>query len=225
MVLALLGSLAAASVAMAMPGYLRSALDGLHTTVPAGWAYTLTTVRNDRAITERFDPTKSANTQWTLLGIEDRPPTADELSKYQRARSSGPGGMQANFEKGDIDPGSLTLIREDDTRAEYSATFRETSAGSDKMLGHLILRLTVHKQVPHIAAYALELKEPYSPVLGVKMNELRVEVRFSPPASDRPALPMEITSRFAGRIFFIPTGETLRLTYRDHRPPPAELSR
>jgi hypothetical protein len=208
-----------------MPDYLRIALDGLHTTMPAGWAYTLTTVRNDRSITERFDPAKSASTQWTLLGIEDRTPTADELEKYQRARSSGPGGMQANFEKGDIDPGSLTLLREDDIRAEYSGAFRETSAGSDKMLAYLILRLTVHKQAPHITAYTLELKEPYSPVLGVKMNELRVEVRFSAPASGRPALPLEITSRFAGRIFFIPTGETLRLTYRDHGPPPAELSR
>jgi hypothetical protein len=208
-----------------MPDYLRTALDGLHTTVPAGWAYTLTTVRNDRSITERFEPAKPAATQWTLLDIEDRTPTADEMEKYQRARSSGPGGMQANFEKNDIDPGSLTLLREDDIRAEYSATFRETSTGSDKMLGHLILRLTVEKQVPHVAAYALELKEPYSPVLGVKMNELRVEVRFSAPAPDRPALPIEITSRFAGRIFFIPTGETLRLTYRDYRPPTDELSR
>jgi hypothetical protein len=208
-----------------MPDYVRSALDTFNPGIPAGWAYTLTTVRNERAVTERFEPAKPAGTQWTLLEIEGRTPTADDTAKYRRARSSGPGGMQSNFEKNDIDPGSLVLIREDNARAEYSAAFRETSTGPDKMLGHLTLRLIVDKQVPHIAAYTLELKEPYSPVLGVKMNQLQVEARFSSPTADRPSLLLEMTSRFAGRIFFIPTGETLRLAYRDYHGPPTELSR
>jgi hypothetical protein len=214
-----------APVRAEMPAHLRTALAGFNTAMPSGWAYTLSTVRNERSIAERFDPAQPPTAQWTLLQSEGRAPTAEELEKYRRARSSAPGGNQANFEKSDIDPGSFKLVKEDAERAEFSAAFRETATGPDKMLGHLSLTLTVDKRVPHVAAYALELKEPYSPVLGVKMNTLRVEVRFSPPADGRPSLPVEMTSHFDGSIFLIPTGEVLRLTYRDHSPPLTELSR
>jgi hypothetical protein len=206
------------------PAYLRTALESFHTGVPAGWGYTLTTVRHGRALTERFDPARPVAAQWTLLETEGRPPTPDQIEKYHRARAAAPGGMQANFERADIEPGSLTLVSEDATHAEFSGGFRETSAGPDKMLGHLKLVLKVDKNVPHVSVYVLELKEPYSPVLGVKMTELRVEARFSPPTTGRPSLLNGLTSRFAGRIFFIPTGEELELTYRDHTAP-TELSR
>lgn len=207
------------------PAYLRTALAGFSTGMPAGWAYTLTTTRNERTITERFDPARPTGAHWTLLETEGRVPTTAEIEKYARARAAAPGGMQANFEKADIEPGSLVLAQEDADHAEFTGTFRETSTGPDKMLGHLSLRLRVAKRVPHVAGYVLELKEPYSPVLGVKMNTLRVEARFSPPTDDRPSLPAEMTSRFTGRIFFIATGEDLRLNYRDLTPPSKELSR
>lgn len=198
------------------PAYLRTALDKFTPGVPAGWAYTLTTVRNERAITERFDPTRPPGGQWMLLEIEGRLPTAEESEKYLRARTAGPGGMQANFEKADIEPGSLSLVQEDATQAEFAGGFRETSTGTDKMLGHLNLRLKVDKQAAYVTAYTLELREPYSPVLGVKMTDLQVEARFSAPEGSRPSLLQTMTSRFTGRIFFISTGENLQLNYRDH---------
>jgi hypothetical protein len=215
-----------ATVARAeQPAYLRTALERFSTGMPAGRAYTLTTTRNERTITERFDPARPPGAQWTLLETEGRVPTAAEIAKYTRARAAAPGGMQANFEKADIEPGSLVLVQEDADHAEFTGTFRESSTGPDKMLGHLSLRLKVAKHMPHVAAYILELKEPYSPVLSVKMLALRVEARFSPPTDTRPSLPTEMISRFTGRIFFISTGEDLRLTYRDLTPPPTELSR
>ncbi|HEX2861830.1 MAG TPA: hypothetical protein VHN79_09325, partial [Lacunisphaera sp.] len=141
-----------------MPDHLRTALDNLNTSVPSDWAYTLATVRDERAITERFEPGRPGGASWSLIEMEGRTPTRDELEKYRRARSASPGGVQANFQRHDIDPGSLALVREDADHAEYDATFRETSLGPDKMLGHLALRLTVDKRVPHVAAYVLTLK-------------------------------------------------------------------
>ncbi len=207
------------------PAYVRAALGQFSTGMPAGWAYTLTTTRNGRTVTERFDPARPAGAQWTLLETEGRAPTSGEIEKYVRARTAAPGGMQANFERADIEPGSLVLVQEDAEHAEFTSAFRESSTGPDKMLGHLSLRLKVSKNLPHVMGYTLELKEPYSPVLGVKMNTLHVEARFSPPTEDRPSLPLEMTSRFTGRIFFIPTSEDLHVSYRDVTPPATELSR
>jgi hypothetical protein len=66
-----------------------------------------------------------------------------------------------------------------------------------------------------VEKFVLELKEPYSPVLGVRMRELVVRMNFTPPAADRPSLPATNTSHFLGRIFFIGVEETLTLTYSD----------
>jgi hypothetical protein len=141
------------------------------------------------------------------------------LEKYAQSRpAAGSGGTQANFQKDDIEPGSLKLIGEDDTSARFAAEFREQSSGPDKMLGHLKVTLTVRKQPAFVAGYALELKEPYWPVLGVKMNQLRIEARFNPPSGDRPSLPASVESHFAGRILLFANEEKLRLIYSEFSP-------
>lgn len=209
-----------------LPDYLRTALAGFSPDAPANWAYTLTTTRNDLRMVERYDPARPPAARWTLLEWEGRTPTAPELEKYARSRpQADSGGTRANFKKDDIEPGSLTLLREDDTRSEWTGSFRETSTGADKMLGRLTLRLVVDKRTAHVAEYGLSLQEPYSPVLGVKMHTLDVTVRYHAPADGRPALPAAQTSRFTGRIFFFSTQEELQLTYGDYASPSLEQSR
>ena len=216
---ALLGVIcSAASGRAGMPDYLREALGKMNADVPAGWAYTLATERNHEvSTTERFDPTQPTGAQWTLLRYNDRPPAAGELDKYVRYRAANPAVVsQATFQKADVDPGSVTLVREDADRAEFTAAFRSESAGADKMLAHLALGLVVNKRLAALEKFTLDLREPYSPVLSVKMNELHVEMAFTLPAGDRPGLPAVSTSHFVGRIFFFRTEENLHVTFTDY---------
>lgn len=206
----------AATGLAAMPDYLREALGKFTAEVPPGWAYTQTTVREEQSTTERFDPARPPAGQWTLHQHNGRAPTADELAKYVKFKAaSAPPLAQAPFQKADIDPGSIELVREDAGHAEFACSFRAEATGSDKMLGHLRLILAVRKQPAFVEKFTLELRAPYSPVLGVKMNELSVQMSFSPPGPDRPSLPAESSSLFAGRIFFVPTAENLRVTYSE----------
>jgi len=212
---------ATAGAAAQTPDYAKSALAHFNPNPPARWAYTLETSRNDQSMVERFDPALPPGGQWSLLRLQGRAPTADEQEKYAQSRPAvSSGGTQANFQKDDIEPGSLKLIKEDETRATFAAAFRELSSGPDKMLEHLSVTLTVNKQPAFVEGYVLELKEPYWPVLGVKMNQLRVEARFSPPDGDRPSLPLSQESHFAGRILLIGNEENLRLIYSEFRPTP-----
>ena len=205
----------------APPPYLQEALTKFIPAVPRDWAYTVKTEAADRQTVERFDPAKPPAEQWSLLLTNGRAPTEEEQAKYFKFKAGQvPGPTEANFQKGDIEPGSFRLLREDGRRAEYLCAFREQAANSDKMLAHLSLRLTVAKQPAHVEKFALELRETYSPVLGVRMRELAVEMLFSPPEGNRPALPLRSSSHFAGRIFLIPLEENLRLTYSDFAPPP-----
>jgi hypothetical protein len=213
------GFLIAAAAARAdMPTYARAALNHFNPEVPPGWAYTLGTVRNNRDRTlARYDPARAAAERWTLLELNGRPPSDKERTQFrQAATAGGSAAPQANFTRADIDPASLQLVREDAERGEFVAAFREQSAGADKMLGHLRLRLSINRLQPHVEQYTLELKEPYSPVLGVKMRLLLVTMRFSPPAADRPSLPVSHTSRFLGRIFFIGMEENIEITFTDY---------
>ncbi len=212
----MLWPLLATVTAAAMPDYLRQALGKFSAEVPPGWAYSLTTERDGRQITERYDPSKPPAEQWILLLNAGRPPTQDELDKYAKYKASqAPGAVQATFQKGDIEPGSVELVHEDAERAEFTCSFREVSANADKMLGHLSLRLTVGKRQPHVEKFTLELRKPYSPVLGVQMRELVVTMDFAPPGDDRPSLPDRSSSHFVGRIFFVPVEENLRFSYSD----------
>lgn len=213
--------LAAAPAFAEKPAYLQEALAAFTTEVPPGWAYTLKTERDDRQSVERCDPSKPPEEQWTLLLTEGRPPTPEELVKYAKFKTGRTtGATQATFKKSDIEPGSLTLVSEDARWAEYLCAFREQSIQTDKMLGHLALRLKICKQPPHVEKYTLELREPYSPVFGVKMHELVAVMTFSPPADGRPSLPLRSTSHFRGRMLFLPVEENLRLTYSDFVPLP-----
>lgn len=208
--------LAALPAAAEIPAYLRTALASFTPGVPPGWACTITTTRNDDTLVERFDASQAPGVQWTLLQCHGRAPTGEETEKYRQSRPPGtPVGPQANFQKADIEPGSLVLVSEDDERAEFKGGFRQESTGADKMLGHLVLHLTVSKRSPYIAKYTLTLDSPYSPVLGVKMDELQVEASFAAPAAGHPSLPAAHTSRFKGRILFIPSEENLRVTFSD----------
>lgn len=199
-----------------MPDYWREALGKFSAEVPPGWAYTQTTVRGDESTTERFDPSRPPAGQWTLLLHNGQPPASAELEKYTRFKAaSAPPVTLAPFQKTDIDPGSVELQREDPERAEFICGFRAESTGADKMLGHLRLHLVVHKQPAWVEKFTLELRAPYSPVLGVKMNALAVQMSFNAPGPDRPSLPAVSTSLFSGRIFFVPTEENLRVTYAE----------
>lgn len=201
-----------------MPAHLRTALNRFVTDVPPGWAYTLTTTRNGQEMVERFDPSRPPAEQWRLITLFGREPTADEREKYLLSRpTSTGGGSHANFQRADIDPASLKLVSEDETIAVYEGEFREQATAGDKMLSHLILRLSVDKAAAYILRYTLQLKEPYWPVLGVKMNQLSVVAEFSPPHAETPSLPSAHASEFSGRMLLMRHEEKLTLKFEEFR--------
>jgi len=213
--------LVALGVRAEMPAYVRTALNTFSTEPPANWAYTLTTVRNNEArSTARFDPTRPYGQQWTLLELNGRKATPNEAEQYARARAgdTAPANSRGAFQKRDIDPASVTLVTENAERGEFHCTFRPEATGADKMLGHLELVLTIARREPHVEKAVLRLKEPYSPILGVKMRELLVQMSFTAPAGERPSLPIEQNSHFLGRLFFFGMEENLILTYSDFVP-------
>lgn len=201
--------------AAGLPAPYRTALAKLSADVPRGWAYTATTTRNGDTSTERFDPSKPHEEQWTLLARNGRTPTADEAARYRSYRvTTSTSTLRATFERGDIDSGSAELVSEDAARAVYRCKFRKDV--DDEMLNHLELTLVFRKAPLAVEKFILRLVEPFSPVLGMKMHELMVEVSVSPATAETPPLPRESRSRFHGRVlFFKSVDEDVRVSYSD----------
>ena len=227
--LALLAGLALTlGQAAQQPDYLRTALAAFNPAVPPGWAYTQITTQNKITITERYDPAKPAAEQWTLIQHNGQPPTAKELSQYLAFKAAQASSLtQTVFSPSDIEPASLELLRENAARAIYTGRFRVAATAADKMLGHLQLQLTVNKQHSQIERVTLELLAPYSPVLGVKMNELTVTMDFALATAERPSLPTARTSHFSGRIMFFGNEENVHVIYDafERTPPPTGTKR
>lgn len=204
-----------------LPAPYRAALARFSADVPRGWAYTATTTRNGETSVERFDPARPRDAQWTLLMRNGRPPTADEAARYRSYRiTTSTSTTRATFERGDIDPGSAELVREDATHAVFRCRFRQDV--DDDLLNHLELTLTFRKEPAAVEKFVLRLTEPFSPVLAMKMQELTVEMSLAAATADAPALPRESSSRFRGRVlFFKSIAEDVRVLYADFRRPEA----
>lgn len=198
-----------------LPAFFNDALAQFTSDAPRGWAYTLTTTRGDETSVERYDPSRPKGGEWTLLQRNGRAPTANEIERYLRYKaSSTPPTARATFEKGDLDRGTFTVLREDAATAEFRGRFREDL--KEPLLAHLVLDLKLAKQPPAVQAFTMRLAGPFSPALGVKMTELEVSMEFAPPTDDRPSLPRESRSRFRGRLFFFKSiEEDLRIVYSD----------
>lgn len=198
------------------PAYVREALSHFTSDSPKGWAYTLTTTKDGQTSVERYDPAQPVGAQWTLLQRDGRAPTPEESRRYTQYKTSTTQGStrSATFEKGDIDFSTMKLVREDAERAEFESRFRE---GDDKMLAHFIVKLTVAKHPAAIERFVLSLDAPFSPVIGVKMKELLVDMTFSPATAERPSLPLSSISRFRGRLLLVKSiNEDLSITYSDY---------
>lgn len=202
----------------AAPDFLRAAIGRLNPEVPPGWTCTVTTTRGDESSVERLVHPPGGSAHWTLLQRNGRPATAGEAQRHSRQRagmavSSG----RALFRRGDLDPDSAQLLREDEAGAEFRLRFRADVG--DPILSRAVLEVRVVKSAAWIESCALHLIEPFSPALGVRMNELKVSLRFSPPEGARPPLPREAVSHFRGRMFLlVPLSEDVRVAYADFAP-------
>ena len=201
--IAWLSLLLTAAVAHAeLPSQVSEALAGFTTDAPAGWAYTLTTRRGGEISVERYDPSAADGRRWTLLQHNGKSATPEEIDRYSRYRvTTNAMSPRATFRRGDINTSSLTLIGRTAEEEQYTCTFR--SDVDDPLLNRLELRLWIAVQPTRITRYSLHLLTPYSPILGMKVENLEVTVTLSPPGSDRSPLPLTSHSIFHGRFLLL----------------------
>lgn len=202
-------ALVAGALPAAEPDWLELALARLPPPDEGRLACTLAIERNGQRSVERFDPRAAPAEQWTLVERHGSPPTPAEQAAYRRQRADpATGPAPAGLKSAQIDRASLQLVRESATHATLTGGFTEEAAATDKLLARLTLTLLVRKEPAAVVSYRLDLRQPFSPVLGVRMHELEAGAEYGPDGNIRRSW-----SRFQGRIFLRRVEERVSATF------------
>jgi hypothetical protein len=195
---------------------LEAALKDFHMEGPKGWSYTQTTVAAGQKRVEHYDGGQPEFSRWSLIEQDGRPPTADELEDYMEKNSRRSRGGTAPRLTDQLDMRTLRVVDQNQERTTYRCRLKPAETG-DATGKYLEAALVLHRATRTIESFTLEATEPFSPTLGVKIQEMVTVMRYSLPQSDVPSLLQTSITRLRGTAFFFKSLDADRtVTFTDY---------
>lgn len=195
-----------------------AALKSFRAEGPPGWSFTQITEAEGQSRVERYDAAQPAFSRWTLLQQNGRAPTPDELQDYmekisRRSRAGTPPRLADQ-----LDLPTLAVLDDSTERTIYQARLKD---GEDGDATAKFLRATVvfHRPTHTIESFELASTGPFSPVLGVKIAEMKTTMVYTLPDGDRPSFLQKSTTRLRGRAFFLKSLDAdMTVSFTDYEP-------
>lgn len=195
---------------------LLAALETFRTEGPRGWSFTQTTESGDQRRVERFDPAQPEFTRWSLLELDGRAPTPDELHDYRQKVTRRSSALNAPHLTSQFDLSTLELLSSSSDRTTWRCRLKPSEAG-DTTAEHLAATIRFHSSTRTIESLEIASTAPFSPTLGVKISELKTTLTYSLPDADRPSLLLQSATRLRGRAFFFKSLDAdLTVTFSNH---------
>lgn len=180
-------------------------LDSLRSFRPEGppdWGYEQSTQGDGKARIERYDPGQPESQRWSLLSLDSRAPTAEEIRDYRSIKMQRSSLFHAPRLQEQLDPGSAKVL--EDTASLLRIRYRlRPGDASDRTSAHLTVELTWMKASRTITRVVIASFEPFSPVFGISLNRTRTELHYAEPREGRPSLPERYTIEVRGRAYWI----------------------
>lgn len=178
------------------------------------WAYTRTSVDDDRLWVARFDPSLPAADRWTVRSVDGRAPDEDEIDDYIDDIE-----LVEFLTDGAVDikdmtlPGRLTLIEE--TADHWLLSFRPNDDDED-FFDSVDGRIRIIKDGRYLESIELRNNSTIKPGLGTRIDVFLTRFTFAPINDDGPVVPRSIEVRVSGRaLLFISFDETEFIAYSD----------
>ncbi len=203
-------------VAGPTPPELTSALDAFRAEGTKGWAFTQTTVSEDRSRIERFDPLGRDSRKWTLLQQDGRAPSSDELQTYNEHKARRSSHETPPNVKDQIAPGTCEVMDETPERGVYRFQLKPGDE-DDRSAQFMRVTFTLHRPTATIEKVELASTEPFSPMIMVKIKEARTVMTYSLPDGERPTLLKDVSVRVRGRAMWVKSlDQDMTVTYSDY---------
>lgn len=199
----------------ALPPEIAAVCATFRTENPKGWSFTQTTTAEGKTLIERYDAAQPEFNRWTLLQQDGQPPTDEEAGAYKEKFTRRSRNGTAPNIASQLDLASAELVSDSTERAVYRFRLSATEA-ADKTADFLRATITYHKAAQTIEAFEIANIEPFSPVFGVKIAELRTTIVYSLPQAGYPALLKSVTTHTRGRAFFKSLDADMLVGYTDY---------
>jgi uncharacterized protein (DUF885 family) len=199
-------SLGAAHASEEYRELFESALEAVDWQFDENWAYTQTMLEDDKLWVGRFDPRNVQDGGWTLLSVDGRAPTEDEIEDYLDDRDD---GNRADISITSIvEPGTLELLEETDAywlfsfmpsddEEEFFESVDATVRIGKRQEGHYIEYIDMRNHSDIDAGF------------GTTLTQFLTRFSFAPAVAGGPVVPTGVQVRIAGRaLLFISISET-----------------
>lgn len=192
------------------------ALQTFRTDGPRGWSFTQTSESGTERRVERFDASKPEFLRWTLVELNGHPPTETQARDYrEKLTRRSPTGNAPHLSQ-QFDLSTLKILSETDERAVLQCRLKPGEAG-DATAQYLTATITFHKPTATIQQVEIASTQPFSPTLGVKIEEMRTLLTYSLPSDTHPTLLQKSSTRLRGRAFYLKSLDAdLTVTFTDH---------
>lgn len=195
---------------------LAAALKTFRTDGPKGWSFVQTTEAAGQSRVERFDGAQPEFNRWTLLKQDGQAATPEEVQDYQEKASRRSRGGTAPRLTDQLDLGTAKTVGRDSERTTYRCSLKPAESG-DATARFLKATLVLHRPTSTIETFTLASIEPFSPSLGVKIQEMVTTMTYSLPTATEPSLLLSSRTRVRGTAFWFKSLDADRVvTYTEY---------
>jgi len=169
---------------------------------PEAWLFTEITRWEGMVIVARHDSRGGENSHWTLLSVDGREATEDELEEFIAEKRSHyePEPEEDDGADSVVQAGTLELVEE---TGDYWL-FSFVPSEDDEVAGymeHLDGTMKIVKNGHYVENINLRNETTFKPATGVKIKEFRTRLEFGPVATGGPIVPKSVDVHISGRAF------------------------
>lgn len=206
---------------------LKTAAKSMDNDYQETWAFTETFDDSESETVGRYDPSHAKGERWTLITIDDREPTADEIDDYLSDKTNDSESQDSEEDSDEtsqdddisqtVRPDSLTLLEETETYWLFSFTPAAEDDDDEGVLENLDGTLKIIKDGNYIEYLNMQATKPFKPRFGVKIKEFLTRLSFGPAADGGPIVPLSIEVNLKIRAFVLANvNESITTTYSDY---------
>ncbi|MDJ0758036.1 MAG: hypothetical protein QNJ19_01500 [Woeseiaceae bacterium] len=176
------------------------------------WAYTQTGFEDETLIVSRFDPSEPKGNRWTLVAVDNRPPTLEEIEAFEEDKQYDQDIPEDDSDVPDmIELKSLALASEDADSWIFSFQPVMDSAEAefaDKLIGEL----KVSKASGALQYVDVHNSGPIRPAFGVKIKTMHMRFDFAPAQPNGPQVISEISAKVKGGAYLLVSFDEMEST-------------
>jgi len=187
------------------------------------WAFTESTLEDDLVFTGRYDPRLPAGNRWTLLSVDGREPTDEELEDYLDDKED---EYQWDDDDDDsdrdtdmVDFDTLELLEETDEYWIFGFVPNSDDMDDDetqKFMEQVTATMKIVRDGPYLEYIDLRNEKAIRPAFSVRISDFRVHLAFGPAADGGPIVQKSEDVAIKGRaLLFVTFNEKESTRYSD----------